>query len=336
MKAPILSIIIPVYNVEKYIEECFYSVYSDEIIKNIEIIIVDDGSTDNSPNICDKLAKHNNTYVYHKKNGGLASARNYGYTKARGKYIVFLDSDDKVETQSLPRIIKYIDKNEKDLFFLNIKKVYPNGKTVDLGERIDRNKIFNVKKDKCIRYLSRRPKYPASANSKIYRKKFLDNHSIAFPNDNRVSEDMGFAFKCILLANSYDKIELPYYYYRQNRKGSITNTISSKSFIGLSSFIEESIEEYTKNGKPLNKNVKNMFNYLAYEYEILLFQYSILPHTEKEKAYAFLRKYKYVMKWSKTGRNIVIGILVSLLGIKTTSYILRSAKRGTEWISSHL
>ena len=85
----LISVIIPVYNTEKYIEKCIDSVIN-QTYGNIEIIIIDDGSTDNSPNICDELSiKHNNIKVFHKKNGGVSTARNYGLEKANGNYILF-------------------------------------------------------------------------------------------------------------------------------------------------------------------------------------------------------------------------------------------------------
>ena len=91
MNKPILTVIIPVYNVEKYLEECYQSIFTTELTEQIEIILVDDGSTDRSGKICDRLAQNNNTHVIHKANGGLASARNAGLKKATGKYVTFID-----------------------------------------------------------------------------------------------------------------------------------------------------------------------------------------------------------------------------------------------------
>lgn len=327
MDKPILTIIVPVYNVEEYLEECYQSIFGEDVIEQIEIILVDDGSNDNSGNICDKLAKNKNTYVIHKTNGGLASARNEGLKKANGKYIMFIDSDDKVETKSLKKIIDYISKTNTDLIFLNINKLYEDGETKDIGEHINSDMLVKRTKDECIRYISRRPKFPASACAKIYLKKYLDENNICFPNDNRISEDMGFSFKCIISAKSFDKINLPFYYYRQNRKNSITSHISSKNFNGLSKFIIESINLYTKDGFPKNKNIKNMFNFLAYEYTILLWQYNFLNDVDKKYALQFLKEYKYVMKWSLTINNRIIAILLKILRIKTTSKLLYYIKR---------
>lgn len=328
MKKPVLSLIIPVYNVEKYILECYRSVHNKQMESLIEIILVDDGSTDDSGKICNELSKDFNTFVFHKTNGGLASARNFGLSKAKGKYITFVDSDDKIDAESLPKIIEYIKNIDKDLIFLNMNKFFKDGYVEDIGENITKEQLINKNKNDCIKYLSTRPKFPASACAKLYLKKYLDDNDISFPKDNRISEDMGFSFKCILYASTFDKIDLPYYYYRQNRDNSITSNITIKSFKGLSQFIIDSIELYTKNYKPINNNVKYMFNYLAYEYSILLWHYNFLNDEDKEYAYSFLNKYKFVMKWSLTKRNKCISILLSVLGIKIVSKLINLIKKG--------
>ena len=133
---------------------------------------------------------------------------------------------------------------------------------------------------------------------------------------------MGFSFKCLLLANTFDKIELPYYYYRQNRENSITSKITIKSFDGLSQFIVDSINLYTKNGVPKDNNIKNLFNFLSYEYSILLWHYNFLEKKYQKQAYIFLKNYNFVMKWSKTKRNKIIYMLLKVFGIKSTAKII--------------
>lgn len=115
-----ISFIVPVYNVEKYLQECVYSIieqkHYDKYKKNIEIILVDDGSTDNSGKICDCLCdQYTNIKVIHKKNGGLASARNAGLAIAKGDYIGFIDSDDRIDKNCIPQIIQWINNTKVDI-----------------------------------------------------------------------------------------------------------------------------------------------------------------------------------------------------------------------------
>ena len=129
MTFPFFSIIIPVYNVEKYLERCVSSVLSQSF-DDYEIILVDDGSTDDSGFICDRLAiKDKRIKVFHKVNGGAASARNLGISNICGFYTLFLDSDDLWESRSaLECIYKRIKEFKEDVVLFGCRDVFPNSK----------------------------------------------------------------------------------------------------------------------------------------------------------------------------------------------------------------
>ena len=113
MKEYMVSVIVPVYNSEKYIEECVQSVEKQTYdINKIQIVLINDGSKDNSLNVCKELAKQNtNITIIDQKNSGVSVARNEGMKKAEGKYILFLDSDDMLEKHSIERLVKFFEKN---------------------------------------------------------------------------------------------------------------------------------------------------------------------------------------------------------------------------------
>ena len=120
-----ISIIVPVYNVEKYLKKCIDSIVN-QTYKNLEIILVDDGATDRSGEICDELAKLDNRIkVYHKKNGGLSDARNYGVERATGSYVGFVDSDDYIDAEMYEKLYEAITKEAADVAECNLKIVYP-------------------------------------------------------------------------------------------------------------------------------------------------------------------------------------------------------------------
>lgn len=126
-----VSIIIPIYNVEKYLEKCVQSVLSQSY-ENIEVILVDDGSTDCSGQICDRLEKEDNRIrVIHKKNGGLASARNAGYQAASGEYIMYADSDDSLKSHIIETCVKSIYREKADVVIFGYNKVSENGKILE-------------------------------------------------------------------------------------------------------------------------------------------------------------------------------------------------------------
>ena len=121
----LLSIIVPVYNVEQYINRCVDSLLDQGAFDDYEIILVDDGSTDTSGDICDIYAKkHNRIRVIHKKNGGLSSARNVGINEARGEYLMFVDSDDYIKTDVLECLFQYVNNEQLDILIFNFAHIY--------------------------------------------------------------------------------------------------------------------------------------------------------------------------------------------------------------------
>ena len=143
-----VSIIVPVYRVEKYINRCVESLIN-QTLSDIEIILVDDGSPDNCPAICDEWAKKDNRIkVVHKRNGGLSSARNAGLAVATGKYIGFVDSDDDVEMDMYEKMVSVAEREQVDFVMADYFRIFENGekylKTLDIETgRYDKEKIRN-------------------------------------------------------------------------------------------------------------------------------------------------------------------------------------------------
>ena len=130
-----ISVVVPVYNVEQYLEKCVNSIIN-QTYKNLEIILVDDGATDKSGKLCDELAKLDNRIMaYHKKNGGLSDARNYGVERATGDYIGFVDGDDYIDAEMYEKLYEAIKKENVDVAECNLKIIYS-----------DRVELFTEKK----------------------------------------------------------------------------------------------------------------------------------------------------------------------------------------------
>ncbi len=318
-----LSIIIPVYNVELYVDECVQSIVN-QTGENYEIILVDDGSTDKSGNICDYYShKYNDIVkVIHKENGGLSSARTEGLKHSNGLYVAFVDSDDRLSKGSLPGILNWIDDTEADLCFMNAIKFYEDGSTQSLGDCIRRDDLRGLNKENVIRYLSGRPKYPGSACTKLYKRSFLSEKDISFPVDKRTSEDLGFVLDCIINADSYDALDFPYYEYRQGRTGSITNSNVLKAFWDHAIFIAESINKVNRLDGDNRTVFMPLMAFVAYEYSMMLYMYSQLSNNDKDKAYKFLKEYKTVLQHGKTKKMNAIRLSCCLLGIRITTSLL--------------
>ncbi len=219
-----LSIIVPVYNVEQYVEKCLNSLL-EQNSNDYEIIVVDDGSTDNSNKIIEKIIKNKkNAKLYKKRNGGLGSARNYGFSKSNGDYVSFVDSDDWVEKDYVKRILDKINNNKYDLITFNMigindgwkdgitRVIYPNFK------RMNKHDFLKV----CFE--------PAFACARVYKKSLIESHK--FPEENYWFEDM-YTMPFILS----DSEEMGYinkglYYYRQ-RNQSITQSHMNKKSLDV-------------------------------------------------------------------------------------------------------
>lgn len=312
-----ISFILPVYNVEKYLRECFYSIFY-QIDNGCEIILIDDGSTDSSASIVDELGMNENVKVIHKRNGGLASARNAGLEIAEGKYVAFVDSDDRIAKKSISGLMRLIQGNEDiDLVFMQAIKFYEDGTISALGDCIDSSGIKGKTKEEVIKYISKRPKFPGSSCTKVYLKSFLLKNNLRFPGDNRQSEDLGFVRDCILLANRYEALDISYYEYRQGRLGSITSASSIRSVNGLMKFIDETILLCSRTQ---SKSIKrSILRFAAYEYGVCLFNFASLTKVEQKKTKRLLTKKKWVLKYSSSLRGKILYILTSIMGVELAS-----------------
>ena len=138
-----ITVIIPIYNAEKYLERCVNSVLA-QTQTDLEIILIDDGSSDNSPMICDSYAsKNDNVSVIHQKNAGVSAARNVGIETATGKYIGFVDSDDWIEPKMFERLLSEAERTESDVVMCDATTVYEDGRTqADTITQLSENRVL--------------------------------------------------------------------------------------------------------------------------------------------------------------------------------------------------
>ena len=236
------SIIIPVYNIYNYIEECVQSII-DQNDCDIEIILVDDGSKDKSGELCDLLAeKHECINVIHKENGGLSEARNTGVKHAKGMYLLFVDGDDRIEKNSLVKIRNVIENNNyPDIVCLECTKFFTDSDArIPLNDGINET-INSLKGDILYNYIASLPKYPASAWSKAVRRDFFLDNSLFFVK-GLLSEDLEWSMRVFSSIESAAYCPTKYYLYRQSRNGSITNTISEKNVLHLLAIFSKGIK----------------------------------------------------------------------------------------------
>lgn len=220
-----VSIIVPVYNVEKYLETCLNTLVN-QTLKDIEIIVINDGSTDNSQRIIDQYSKNfpNLIRAFNKPNSGVSDTRNFGIEQAKGEYIGFVDSDDYVETNMFELLYNEAKKSNSDIVVCHFNKISNKGKI----DRVTLNNSYmfgkSIKECKEILFSGK----PFLWNKIFKRNLFIDSN-IRFPI-GQIYEDDAIIYNLVYLAKKVSLVNEALYYYRSDRKGTITNTCDIKIF----------------------------------------------------------------------------------------------------------
>lgn len=243
----LVSVVVPIYNVEQYLDRCINSIVN-QTYNNLEILLIDDGSPDRCPEMCDEWAKKDNRIkVIHKENQGLGMARNTGIENATGDYICFFDSDDYVSEELInscvemmhkyhPDIVAYgfyrvEDKNTVKLIVPNTpKEFYSNEEIADFVLPNFIGKDLNTGTDH---------KFVPSACSCLFDLNLIKNSNIRFYSERQIiSEDVYFMFHLFAFVKSFCVIPKPYYYYYKN-SNSLTNVYREDRFLKIKDFYND-------------------------------------------------------------------------------------------------
>ena len=226
----LISVIVPVYQVENYLNQCIESII-EQTYTNLEIILIDDGSNDNCPQICDDWSiKDKRIKVIHKKNGGLSDARNVGLDIAKGKYIAFIDSDDWVDSRYIELLYNSLIKSEADISACSIQKVYD----ADSVDPYNLNpKLQLVTPKEAIKDILYDRRFKTVAWNKLYSKEILSGERFIV---GRIHEDEFFSYKVFDKAQKLVFVDASLYKYRQ-RSGSIMSSPSLKHLDLLDAYL---------------------------------------------------------------------------------------------------
>ncbi len=227
MENPLVSVVIPIFKVEEYLNECVESVVNQSY-NHLEIILVDDGSPDRCPEMCDEWAKKDNRIVViHKANGGLSDARNAGLDVSKGEFLMFLDADDFIEKCTILDMLELAQRNDAELccggfFRYNTEKITPiynriikNEEDVTDGMTHLKNMLLN--------------KVDCSSCCKLFKIRSIG--SLRFIK-GRYNEDVMFLFSLLQSLKVVVRTSSRYYYYRET-EGSITHTLNARTFDSL-------------------------------------------------------------------------------------------------------
>ena len=323
MEQPTVSFIVPVYNVEKYLNQCIHSLIS-QTFKNFEIVLVDDGSKDESSVLCDDWAKKDSRIkVYHKSNGGLSDARNYGLERARGEFVVFVDSDDFwIGNDSLTKLMSIRQQYpEADFIGFNCSYYYSDTNKYKQWVRYSDTLGTLTDKDIAVSELVKSGTVPMSAWSKLISRKFLLENNLEFIKGIK-SEDIPWFIDLLDKCDNCLFINQYIYGYRQNVPGSITNTFDERNFNDLFNTIKKEIE--TIDSRTFSFEAKQaLYSFLAYEWCILLAELKSLPKDLQIAKRQGLVQYKWLLRYTKNPKVRLTSFINKLFGLNLTETILR-------------
>ncbi len=314
------SVIVPVYNVEKYLKQCVDSILS-QTFADFELILADDGSNDSSGAICDEYAMTDKRVkVIHKKNGGLSDARNVGTKAATGKYIVYVDSDDYISSSDFLNEIYTKAQMEPDIICYKFKKYFE--KTDEFSEckfNLSEIENYNTMWERVL-YLVKQDAFYCSAWTKAIRTSLVKDNEIYFEK-GLLGEDQEWYYRVLLCAKSITGIDKDFIVYRQ-RENSITATakiINLDDCMYLLKKWEKGIE-----GADISQEYKNaLLNSLAKLYCNMLVLYTTIEDKNKKKHLEDVKKLATLLKYNSNPRTKIFSKIHRAFGFNIMMFALK-------------
>ncbi len=326
----LVSVIIPVYNTKEYLYECVNSVCSQSQ-QGLEIILVDDGSTDGSGMLCDALAADNSSVTHtvrslHKPNGGLADARNYGIKHANGEYLLFLDSDDYyLSLDAISKMYTAAKESDSDVLCFHYTRRLDHAPERPFDEYFSTN----------VAQLVQETIYTSSACLKMIRASVLHQHGIHFIT-GQTSEDVLFSGK--LLATPHVSIAFlneVFYFYRV-REGSLTKTLALKNIVDTIGILYSLLDFAGINPNaavppnPSSTPSTPLLSYIAFQYATLLINIHLCADKLPKRCRNEVYRLKFLLPYNQSRTVRTIYLCSKCIGIRATSALLALAFWGKQ------
>ena len=345
----LISVVIPVYNAEEFLDRSIKSVISQSY-DNWELLLIDDGSKDNSRRICDcYAAKDKRIKVFAKENGGSAAARNFGVQQSKGEFIFFLDADDLIEPNALELLLAEYEKNETDLVMANFSKLNPDGKIVkqnvsfhpDYGPFKGDKKILSVKESaNFVRHFLKHPSNHLVSYcwARLYKSSIIKEYNIKADDDMKLFED--FVFNLEYMKHTKNIVfvnESVYTYVMHDNHVSVSmGILNGDSLIHDMNIFWKKVEEYFESIKNLFSEeivIQKEIGHCLVHYVIVFFIRTcrLVNHFNKEKIHEEINKviqskiFKESLQYysPSKGNSRILPVLAKLQLVNLTIYYCR-------------
>ena len=317
----LISVIVPVYNVEKYLVKCVESILH-QTYKDVEVILVDDGSKDSSPAICDALAQQDSRVkVIHKVNGGLSDARNTGTAMATGDYLLYIDSDDFwANINDLEILVEEAKQTpECDFIGFNCSYYYEAEDRVIPWIKYNEKLTHVIAPAKCVDYLLASGTFPVSACMKFIKRECIQG-KLEFIKGT-YCEDIPWVIELLKLSKSCRFVNLYMYMYRKGHSASISSSYSPRVYSDLFAHLERGVE-YCKDGEISAEFRDAILSLWAYELSILRAMTGYMDRAQKLVERKKLHSYNWLLNYQQHPKVKIVANIQRFLGVRLTDALL--------------
>lgn len=316
MDQPFFSIVIPVYNTVRELERCVSSI-TVQTFPDYEVILVDDGSTDGSGDLCDRLSQRDSRIkTIHKENGGCSEARNTGIRAAAGRYLMFVDSDDMWDDpKALKEIAEIItQQHDPDAVCFGVAIYDENGKQTKVRMPVFPASDCSSKED-LVRHLVYTNQYFSTSYVKALRRDFFLKHDLFFVK-GLLSEDIEWSARILIHNRAMAVYPSAFYKRIQRAEGSITSNIGRKNILDILSSIEKGVV-YAREHAENQRMLELYLEYWAYQYAMLLGLVSVMKtDTEYSSVLSRMQALKWLLRYDHVNKVKAVNKLVSVLGLR--------------------